>query len=109
MDERTGTSEGGQDGWAGVRLCNLAAQSALAAKGSVQAGGREGTHRAGNGTMGDYLLQTVQGPDSDPRAGDRNGGPDAGIGQVPWLLFGDDLCGLSGGARTWTMATRRSC
>ena len=33
----------GQEGWAGVRLCNLAAQSALSAEGRVQAGGGEGT------------------------------------------------------------------
>ena len=59
-----------QEGWAGVRLCNLAAQGALTAEGSVQAGGGEGTNGAGIGTVGDYLLQAVQDPDSDRRAGD---------------------------------------
>jgi hypothetical protein len=33
MDEGTGVGEGGPEGWAGVRLCNLAAQSAVNAKG----------------------------------------------------------------------------
>jgi hypothetical protein len=56
VDEGTGTSESREEGWAGVRLCNLAAQGALAAQGSVQAGGREGAGRAGDGTVGDYLL-----------------------------------------------------
>ena len=59
-----------QEGWAGVRLCNLAAQGALTAEGSVQAGGGEGTDGAGIGTVGDYLLQAVQDPDSGGRAGD---------------------------------------
>src|SRR5450755_374267 len=57
MDEGTGVGESGEEGRAGVRLCNLAAQGALAAEGSVQAGGGEGTYGAGIGTMGDYLLQ----------------------------------------------------
>ena len=37
---------------------------------AVQAGSGEGTDRAGVGTVGDYLVQTVQEPDSDCRAGD---------------------------------------
>ena len=39
------------------------------AEGAVQAGGGEGTDGAGNGTVGDYLLQAVQEPDSGGRAG----------------------------------------
>ena len=87
-----------QEGWAGVRLCNLAAQSALTAEGRVQAGGGEGTDGAGIGTVGDYLLQAVQDPDSGGRAGDRDGSIDAGNGQVTRLLPGDDLRGLPGGS-----------
>src|SRR5438067_833696 len=96
MDEGIGVGEGCPEGWAGVRLCNLAAQGALATKRSVQAGGGKGTHRAGIGTMGDYLLQALQDPDSDRRAGDREGGFDAGYGQITWVLPGNDLCRLSG-------------
>src|SRR6266850_2017333 len=47
-DERTGVGESGPEGCAGVRLCNLAAQSSLNVEGSVQAGGGEGTYRAGD-------------------------------------------------------------
>jgi hypothetical protein len=50
VDEGAGVGESCQEGWAGVRLCHLAAQSALIAKGSVQAGGGEGAYRAGIGT-----------------------------------------------------------
>src|SRR6266851_6455268 len=96
MDEGAGVGESRQEGWAGVRLCNLAAQSALNAERSVQTGGREGTHRAGIGTVGDYLLQAVQDPDSGGRAGDRNGSFDAGHGQVARLLSGDDMRRLPG-------------
>jgi hypothetical protein len=64
MDEGTGIGEGCEEGWAGVRLCNLVAQSTLTAERRVQAGGREGTDGAGIGTVGDYLLQAVQDPDS---------------------------------------------
>jgi hypothetical protein len=42
MDEGAGVSKSRQKGWAGVRLCNLAAQSAFTAEGSVQAGSGEG-------------------------------------------------------------------
>src|ERR1700686_769478 len=97
MDEGTGVGESGPEGGAGVRLCNLAAQGSLTAEGSVQAGGGEGINRAGNGTVGDYLLQAVQDPDSSGRASDRNRSIDAGYGQVARLLSGDDLCGLPGG------------
>src|SRR5713226_1496017 len=96
MDEGTGVGESCQKGWAGVRLCNLAAQGALPAEGSVQAGSGAGTDRAGIGTVGDYLLQAVQDPDSDRRAGDRDGSSDVGHGQVARLLSGNDLRRLSG-------------
>src|ERR1700730_9884649 len=99
MDEGTGTGESGQEGWAGVRLCNLAAQSALATKGSVQAGGGEGTNRAGIRTVRDYLLQAVQDTAPGRRAGDRDGGLDAGHRQVPRLLPRDDLCRLPSGCK----------
>ncbi len=62
-------AKSGEEGWAGVRLCNLAAQGTLAAKGSVQAGSGEGTDGAGVGTVRDYLLQAVPDPDSDRRTG----------------------------------------
>src|ERR1700722_10838972 len=97
MDEGTGVGESGPEGWAGVRLCNLAAQSALNAERRVQAGSRAGADGAGIGTVGDYLLQVVQDPDSSGRAGDRNSSIDAGHGQVTRVLSGDDLCRLSGG------------
>src|SRR5437868_6033250 len=100
MDEGTGVGQGSQEGWARVRLCNLAAQSALPAKGSVQTGSGEGTNRAGIGTMGDYLLQALQDPDSDYRAGDRDRRFDAGFGQITWVLPGDDLCRFSGRSKS---------
>src|SRR6478752_7227712 len=96
MDQGIGACESCEEGWAGVRLCNLAAQGALNAQGSVQAGGGEGTDGAGIGTVGDYLLQAVQDPDSGGRAGHRDGSIDAGNGQVTRLLPRDDLCGFSG-------------
>ena len=43
-------------------LCNLVAQGALTAEGSVQAGGEKGTDGAGSGTLGDYLLQSCARP-----------------------------------------------
>ena len=45
------------------------------------------------------LLQDVQEPDSGDRAGDRDRGLDAGLGQIPRLLSGDDLRGLPGGSK----------
>src|SRR6202043_2147578 len=96
MDEGTGVGESRQEGWEGVRLCTLPAQGTVAAEGSVQAGSGKGADGAGIRTVGDYLLQAVQDPDSDCRAGDRNSSFDAGDGQVARLLSGDDLCGLPG-------------
>ena len=43
----------GAAGRAGLRLCNLVAQSPRDAEGGVQAGGREGTDGEGNGAVGD--------------------------------------------------------
>ena len=68
--ELKGVGESCQEGWEGVRLCNLAAQGTLPDEGSVQAGSGEGTDGARIGTVGDYLLQAVQDPNSDCRAGD---------------------------------------
>ena len=50
-------------------MCNLAAQGALTAQGSIQAVGGERTDGAGNGTVGHYLLQAVPEPDPGHRAG----------------------------------------
>src|ERR1700756_1645377 len=69
MDEGAGISEGGAEGRAALRLCNLVAQSSRDAMARVQAGGREGTDRKGRGTARDYLLQGVQEPDSADRTG----------------------------------------
>jgi hypothetical protein len=55
MDKRAGVGESRQEGWAGVRLCNLAAQGSLPAKGSVQAGSGEGADGAGIGTAGEII------------------------------------------------------
>jgi hypothetical protein len=55
-----GTGEAGPAGPAGVRLCNLVAQSPLPTEGRVQTGGREGADRAGNRTLGNHLFQAVQ-------------------------------------------------
>jgi len=44
--------------------------------------------------LGDYLLQTAPEPDAAHRAGDRDGGSDAGKRPIPRLLFGNDLCRL---------------
>ncbi len=44
-------------------------------------------------------FQAVQEPDSRDRTGSRNGGTHAGVGQVSWILSGDDLCRLSGGSQ----------
>src|ERR1022692_4318013 len=63
LGEGNRAGEAGEAGQAALRLCNLVAQSPAAAERRVQTGGREGADRAGNGTVGDYLLQTV--PKSD--------------------------------------------
>jgi len=48
------------------------------------------------GTVGNYLLQAVQDPDSGHRVGDGDGSFDAGHEQVEGLLSGDDLRGFPG-------------
>jgi hypothetical protein len=97
MDEGTGTSESGEEGWAGVRLCNLVAQGALTSEGLVQAGSGKGINGAGVGTVRDYLLQAVQDRDSGYRAGDRNGRCDVGHGQgAVQCCSATAHCGLAG-------------
>jgi len=64
LDEGAGASQAGQERQAALRLCNLVAPGTGDAQGAVQAGGGEGTDGAGNGTVGDYLLQTVPEPDA---------------------------------------------
>src|SRR5207245_4722742 len=96
LDKRAGTGQARQEpGWAGLRLCNLVAQSSRATKRTVPARGREGAYRERNRTLGDYLFQTLQKPDPSHRASARDGGSDAGKRPLPRLLSRDDLCGLS--------------
>ena len=68
------------------------------AEGGVQARGGEGTDGAGLRTARDHLFQDLQEPDPGHRAGTRDCGPDAGHGQIPRLLSGDDLRGFPGGS-----------
>src|ERR1039458_6005382 len=96
MDEGAGASESGPPGRSGLRLCNLVAQSPCPAERGLQAGSGERTDGEGNGAVRADLLQGLQKPDPGHRAGDRNGSPDVGHGQIARLLPGDDLCGLSG-------------
>src|ERR1017187_5006797 len=96
MDEGTGTGQGGPEGWAALRLCNLVAQSSCPAEGGLPTGGGEGTDGEGNGTVGADLLQSLQEPDSGDRAGNRDGSPDARYGQIARLLSRDDLRRLPG-------------
>jgi hypothetical protein len=44
----------------------------------------------GNRTLGSRLFQAIQEPAAGGRAGDRDCRLDAGDGQFPWLLFGDE-------------------
>ena len=67
------------------------------AEGGVPAGSGEGADGQGQRALGADLFQGLQEPDPGHRAGDRDRGFDAGVGQVPGLLPGDDLCGLPGG------------
>jgi hypothetical protein len=79
-----------QVGWAkGRELAKVArkdgqhfdcAQSARDAVRTIPARGRKGAHGKGRGALGPDLLQGVQEPDSCDRAGDRDGGSDAGLG-----------------------------
>src|ERR1039457_4680567 len=103
MDEGTGTGQGGPEGWAALRLCNLVAQSSRPAEGGLQAGGGEGTDGQGNTPAGPDLLQGLQEPDPGDRADDRDRSLDAGHGQITRLPFGDDLRRLPG----WRALGRR--
>lgn len=58
---------------------------------AVQARGRETSHGARFGTLGRHLLQALQKPDSGRGRGHRDGGVDAGFGQIARILPGDDL------------------
>src|SRR5437016_10056343 len=99
LDERAGAGEAGEEpGWAGVRLCNLVAQSSRAAKGTVPARGRKRAYRERNRALGDYLFQTLQKPDPGHRAGSGNSGADAGKRSFSRLLPGNDLRGFFGGS-----------
>ncbi len=100
LDEGIGVGEGGAQGWAGLRLCNLVAQSPRDAEGSVQARSGKGTDGKGNRGVGVGLFQVVQEPDSGYRAGNRNCGFHARIRQVRGLLPGNDLCGLPRGSES---------
>ena len=71
--------------------CPTWLHSALTAKRPVEARGGDGADGVGAGPVGVYLLQAVHDPDSGHRAGDRGGSFDAGYGQVPELVPGDDL------------------
>src|SRR5437660_675801 len=96
---KAGAGEAGEEpGWAGVRLCNLVAQSSRAAKGTVPARGRKRAYRERNRALGDYLFQTLQKPDPGHRAGARDGSSDARKRSLSRLLPGDDLRGFFGGS-----------
>jgi hypothetical protein len=60
MDEGAGARKGRAPGWSARRLCKLVAQSARAAEGGLQAGGRKGTDRKGRGAVGADLPQGLQ-------------------------------------------------
>src|SRR5260370_14450576 len=91
LDEGAGVGEARAERRATLRLCNLVAQSPGDAEGGLQAGGGEGTDGEGNRAVGADLLQSLQEPDPGDRASHRNGGPNAGHGQITQLLSGDDL------------------
>src|SRR5271167_357763 len=96
MDEGAGVGQDRAPGRAGLRLCNLVAQSPRLAEGRFPAGSREGTDGKGRGAFGVDLLQSLQEPDPGHRAGNRDGSSDAGHGQIARLLSGDDLRRLPG-------------
>ena len=62
VDEGSGVSQSRAAGRAEVRLCNLVAQGAGAAKGRVQARGGTTSDRQGDGALGDALFQGLQEP-----------------------------------------------
>src|ERR1017187_8214358 len=96
MDEGTGVGEACASRWSGLRVCNLVAQTPVPTDRGLQAGGGEGADGKGRGAFGADLLQSLQEPDPGHRAGNRDGGSDAGHGQIARLLSGDDLCRFSG-------------
>jgi hypothetical protein len=96
MGEGDRAGQAREAGPAELRLCNLIAQNPADAEGGFQEGSGEGTNRAGNGTVGDCLLRTVQEPDAGHRKAIRNDSSDAGKRSIPRLLSGDDLRGLFG-------------
>ena len=99
MDQGDGTSQGGAEGWTGVRLCTLGAQShERCRERNSNARSIEAPDRQGNRAVGDPLFQGLQEPTACNRAGARNSGSDAWERQVARLLPGDDLCGFSGGS-----------
>ena len=75
-------------------------------KEEFKTGSREGTDRAGNRTLGSYLLQAIQEPAAGGRASARDRRLDAGDGQIPRLLPGDDLRGLPGGSESGERKSR---
>ena len=75
-------------------------------KEEFKTGSREGTDRAGNRTLGSYLLQAIQEPAAGGRASARDRRLDAGDGQIPRLLPGDDLRGLPGGSESGERRSR---
>src|SRR5580704_13123933 len=83
VDQGCGVGKNCEEGPAGLRLCNLVAQSPRDEHGAVQARGRERVDRTRNRTVGDCLLQVVQEPTAGGRAGDRGRSIDAGNGQIP--------------------------
>src|SRR6266404_2682048 len=56
-------------------------------------------HRQGYRTNRNYLFQVIQKPDPSDRTSGRNRCTDARFRQIPWLLPGNDLRGLSGGSQ----------
>src|SRR5271157_1269155 len=96
MDQGAGVGQAGTAAGAALRKCNLAAQGPTDAQGGVPAGSREGADGPRQRTVGADLFQGLQEPDPGHRAGDRNSGFDARVGQVSGLLLGDDLCGFYG-------------
>ena len=68
LDEGERTGEGGASRWNRVRLCTLGAQGEGAPEGRVQTGSGALSDRQGNGALGNYLFQALQGPVGGGRA-----------------------------------------
>src|SRR5947199_2737117 len=98
LDERAGAGKAGEEeGWAGIRLCNLVAQGSRDAERAVPARSREGADRKRDRALGDRLFQALQEPGPGDRAGSGNGSSDARKRSLSRLLPGNDLCRLLGG------------